>query len=83
MDWEESNCGRCRKASFGEGLPTCPLQLALMTACFGDGSVSDDIAERIGFTEHEGHYCWPCKELDDATRPQTIKPLLNQIEMFQ
>jgi hypothetical protein len=63
-DWEASNCDRCTKgAAYGE-LPTCPIQYAVGSALFGDGTVSEDIAERMGFLKHKGRYGWPCNEVE-------------------
>lgn len=68
--WSEANCGACARSDHPEPLrePPCPLELALLEACFGDGEVSDDVAERTGTLDarpprREGFlYCWRCKE---------------------
>ncbi len=82
-DWEESNCCQCRKNAEPDKMPTCPIQYALIAAMFDDGSVSDEIAERMGYAENKGHYNWRCKEFEDASQPPALKPLPGQREMFE
>jgi hypothetical protein len=54
---------------------------------FDDGSVTEEIAERMGFLDskpprQEGFsYCWRCKEFDDASKPSVIRPLVGQMEL--
>ena len=69
MDWSESNCNRCTKGvhhlNDDAAWPTCELEVALLTACFGDGAIDERTAQRIGVTDQtEGHYTWPCGEVD-------------------
>jgi hypothetical protein len=63
-DWAASNCWRCTKDAPIGVVPTCPIQIAVDNACFDDGTVSEDIAQRMGFLENEGHYVWPCVEVE-------------------
>lgn len=67
VDWQAANCARCTK--YSEDASKCEIDRALLEAMFGDGSVSTDIAERMGYLDnspprHEGFaYNWPCKEV--------------------
>ena len=69
-NWSDQNCGECARSNYPDPLPEppCPLELALLEACFDDGQVSNDVAERIGALDarpprREGSlYCWRCKE---------------------
>jgi hypothetical protein len=69
-DWSDANCGRCTKGADRDNPPArcpCDIEQALLEACFGDGSVSLPIAERMGSLEanepgQAPRYCWPCKE---------------------
>jgi hypothetical protein len=64
-DWTGCNCDRCTKGAHLLGpddWPTCEIELALGEAYLGDGKVTADIARRMGQTEHEGRYVWPCGE---------------------
>lgn len=62
-DWCGANCDRCTKAT-----KDCDLLLALDTAYFTDGMISDEIAKRIGAVLSDGQrnrcYCWECPEVD-------------------
>jgi len=62
--WSEANCGECARSNHPEELPEppCPLELALLDACFGDGHVSDEVAARMGTAANRGRYCWRCPE---------------------
>lgn len=70
-NWSDANCGGCTKSDYPDELrePPCPLELALLEACFGDGEVSDDVASRMGATENRGRYCWRCKEREPKEVP--------------
>lgn len=64
MDWEERNCFRCRK-SYDEDTNQyrCDIDKALTVACVDDGSVSDDIARRMGYPAAGPlSYTWDCPE---------------------
>lgn len=65
-DWAASNCWRCTKDAPIGVPPTCPIQIALDGALFDDGTVSKDIARRMGYLGHEGHYGWPCGEIEEV-----------------
>ena len=67
LDWEASNCERCKKGSEPEGdLPLkCEIQEALTVAYLDDGTVSSRIAERMGITkETDMSGVWCCSEVD-------------------
>ena len=79
MDWEESNCNRCSKgappdADSYDGM-RCDIQRALAEACFGDGTVPVQIAERMGYLDHcpprqyGFSYVWECHERDPHSQP--------------
>lgn len=62
-DWQVANCSRCvLDAGHEEEPPTCPILLALFMAMFEDGTVSAEIADRMGYTAHKGEYNWMCNE---------------------
>jgi len=64
MDWVGANCDRCTKGAHRLGpdaLPDCEIELALGEALCGDGSVTDEIAWRMGYYP-DGSYCWMCSE---------------------
>lgn len=66
MDWCASNCERCTKADFTKQ-PTCEIDQALQRDMFGDGSVSEEIAERMGYLEAAKDgvpFSWPCGEVE-------------------
>lgn len=69
LDFQNSNCCRCTKYN-PEGIGKCEIDNALLEAQFGDGSVSAEIAERMGFLDNspprqEGFsYNWQCGEVD-------------------
>ncbi len=64
-DWTEANCDTCSKRADRDHPPeTCPcdIEQALLYAYVGTGTISADIADRMG--RSEGRYNWPCKEHD-------------------
>lgn len=65
-DWTEANCLRCTKGAdpTSSKWPDCDIEAALVESYIGDGTVSDDIAARMGITEEiRGRYTWPCSEV--------------------
>lgn len=65
-DWTSNNCDRCTKGANllrSDALPTCEIELALLDAYIGDGEVSADIAQRMGYTDDGLAYTWPCGEV--------------------
>lgn len=66
-DWMASNCDRCTKGAlpWGEQGLQCPIQDAVMVAWFEDGTVTPEIARRMGHGgENNGRYVWQCGEAD-------------------
>lgn len=65
-DFKGSNCDRCTKG-YDEvaGGWKCQIEEAIDAAWLDDGTVSLDIAARMGFTPGPPFaYVWPCKEVD-------------------
>jgi hypothetical protein len=81
-DWESSNCDRCTKRIPDDADYTgfrCDIQKAIGEAFMTDGTVSKDIARRMGYTDHLA-YNWPCTEVDwtpewkaECVRRRTMK----------
>ena len=62
LTWENANCCRCEK--YSDDASACDLMYALAVACLDDGTVSDDVARRIGYIEGPPfYYCWMCSEV--------------------
>jgi len=59
-DWFSSNCDRCAKSKANNG--NCDIELALNTAYFGDGEVSQEIGDRMAYNPDK--YCWMCGEVE-------------------
>lgn len=67
-EWEEQ-CYSCTKGFVDNETPgTCPITVAINEAYWGDGTVSEEIAERMGYLDHSPprqkgfSYVWNCKE---------------------
>lgn len=74
MDWEASNCDRCKKAATKEQHVTlehlpCEIEDALITGTL-TGEVTEDIARRMGYFDNNPPkakgfaYVWQCGEVD-------------------
>lgn len=64
-DWQMSNCERCKKYNPAKASPeACEIDYAIGSAYLGDGAVSEDIARRMGYTDHRDAYNWPCGEVE-------------------
>ncbi|KKN74810.1 hypothetical protein LCGC14_0387030 [marine sediment metagenome] len=67
-DWYNANCCKCRKSIElidPGGLswpPQCKIEEANVTASCITGTVSEAIAQRMGYLEHSGCYNWQCNE---------------------
>lgn len=60
LDWTRRNCHGCSKFT---SEPTCEIDVAIARAYFGDGTVPDDIAQRMGFLAAEPtDLTWDCPE---------------------
>ena len=81
MDWQENNCCNCTKFSFALDPVTdktrpplneeqlCQIELAIYDGHWGDGSLSADIARRMGYLLPDGsdralEYGWRCTEFE-------------------
>ncbi len=64
-DWTMGNCDRCTKYNFEAESPeeTCDIEWALSMASADDGTISQDIADRCGYTANKGCYGWQCPEM--------------------
>lgn len=58
--WTTANCDKCRRAR------GCEINTALTDAYCDDGTVSAEIARRMGYHPFgaDWHYNWPCLEHD-------------------
>jgi hypothetical protein len=59
MDWQDANCCRCKKYTGENG--ACEVDDAISLAACGDGTVSAEIAKRMGYASPLA-YCWQCLE---------------------
>lgn len=73
MDWCERNCLRCSRHTDAPGRMhdvKCDIERALSNAFWDDGSIADDIAERMGALDsrpprQDGFsYTWDCPEFE-------------------
>lgn len=68
MDWEASNCARCKHAATKEQYESaifpCDIEKELAFAAVDDGKISDDAAKRMRYAENSGKYVWQCGEWD-------------------
>jgi len=74
LDWEASNCGRCKKAASFEQAEAdkfiCEIERAIGVACISDGTVSAEIAQRMGYFKNipaktkRFSYVWQCGEVE-------------------
>lgn len=65
MDWQSRNCARCRKWPGPDDPPDptrCEIDDALGHAMWSDGSVSAEMAERMGYIGNEHRLTWDCPE---------------------
>jgi hypothetical protein len=61
-DWLDRNCERCVKYEPEGAAGACSIDAALLTAQITDGSVPDEIAERLGYEPDKNYYTWYCPE---------------------
>ena len=57
--WQERNCGKCAKFDPDSLEVACPIDEALLSAYWDDGTISKEMADKIGF---DGKRCHECKE---------------------
>jgi hypothetical protein len=62
LDWQDANCCHCKKYTGENG--ACEINDAISLAACGDGTVSAEIAERMGYSNPLA-YCWKCLERED------------------
>jgi hypothetical protein len=62
MDWSANNCDKCGKAGDPSeaGSSSCELFEAIHDAAASDGTVSEEIAKRLGHNHEQ--YVWRCPE---------------------
>lgn len=62
LDWTCNNCDKCGKAGDPSeaGSSPCELFEAIHDAAADDGTVTPEIAARLGYTAER--YVWPCPE---------------------
>lgn len=65
--WLHNNCARCVKVS------DCSLEYALASACVLDGTISPDVAARLGVPA-DGNERWWCNErqVEGAAPPPSV-----------
>lgn len=65
MDWEGSNCDRCTKSKLNDDYwaEACPILNAIFMSQIDGEGLSEEMARRCGYVEHEGAYVWPCAEV--------------------
>jgi len=69
-DWQSRNCDRCTKYVAGIddiSKSVCEIDIALGKSMWGDGSVSEEIGERMGYGDPLA-YNWDCteREMEDT-----------------
>ena len=66
LDWQDHNCCQCRYYHTANGhviSPLCDLETALAIACITDGTISREIAERLGVPKRTWSN-WTCREFE-------------------
>lgn len=58
MDWMDRNCCECAKE-------VCEYQRAISVAAIDDGTISNEIAKRMGYTDPL-EYTWDCPEKEEV-----------------
>ena len=62
-NWIVSNCELCTKYD-PEDFATCEIDEAIRQAYYDDGTVTEAIAKRAGYTEPNQAYVWKCGEVE-------------------
>lgn len=65
-DWLDRNCWRCIKYDAETPPKDCEIDAALGESMFGDGTISAEMAKRMGFTDPLT-YSWDCPERREDT----------------
>lgn len=71
MDWDARNCSKCDRLTWdkdGNPVTSCKLYHAIADAACDDGSVTPEMAQRLGYTS--GAYTWDCPERNGADREE-------------
>ena len=63
-DWQSSNCERCKKFPLHVNPEKCEIDYAIIVAHLDDGTVSVEIAQRMGYYDNRGSYVWKCPEVE-------------------
>ena len=65
MDWQSRNCDRCKHgySDIGQHWP-CDLEKAIDDAATDDGSISWEIAARLGLSNNLRDICSRCHEFE-------------------
>ncbi|MHB0967422.1 MAG: hypothetical protein ACYC36_13315 [Bellilinea sp.] len=63
-DWTENNCRRCKRYGTKPDPEKCEIDFAFGDAFWGDGSVSEDIAKRMGYLDNQRSLVWRCNEFE-------------------
>jgi hypothetical protein len=75
LDWQNRNCCRCAKWDMEQvDKGRCAIDYALLEAYFDDGSVSDEIAKRMGTPDDGRVYNWDCPEREEPPPEEPAKP---------
>lgn len=78
-DWEMRNCDTCWKSYTNQprqrkdGKSKCEMDYALGRACMGNGKVTQEVADRIGYKTGANLYTWDCPEREEV-KPVIVKP---------
>jgi hypothetical protein len=62
-DWSCSNCDRCKKSAQAEEPFRCEIQEAIAEAYMTDGTVSREVAARMGYVDCR-QFLWACPEAE-------------------
>lgn len=65
-DWQAGNCDGCLKYNPEKFDGACDIDGAIGLAYIGEGWVTPEIAQRMGYIGNEDAYGWPCPERNPA-----------------
>lgn len=91
MCWNEYNCCNCKKYNVDDSgqvvEPVCEIDQALLESMFGDGTISREMADRMGlersWDEGKPMLYWRCKEFVDRSKPDPVVDLPGQMHLFE
>jgi hypothetical protein len=58
VDWQLNNCESCQLFDEDNIDKSCVFDQALADALFGDGTITHEVANAIGYDKES--YCWKC-----------------------